>query len=83
MILFLFEGLKREPAILETIKKLFFSPDTEETIIVSYCNNIYQLYSDLIKEDSFIDDIYIETFIKFLQHDLKKTKYYKFTNSKY
>lgn len=73
MILFIFEGEKREPKILETIKTLFFPEDSEETIIVSYCNNIYHLYSKLAEANTFNNnEIDIESVIQFLREDLLK-----------
>ena len=46
MILFVFEGVKREPDLFRTIQRLYFS-NREEQIVCSYNNNIYQLYKDL------------------------------------
>lgn len=43
MILFVFEGERRECCIYETLKKLFFPKDRED-IIFSFGNNIYNLY---------------------------------------
>lgn len=58
MILFVLEGEKREPALIETISHLFFPRETDK-IICSYKNNIYNLYremkSDGDNEDSPID----------------------------
>ena len=50
MILFVFEGSKREPDLFRTIQRLYF-PNKEEQIICSYNNNIYQLYKDLQEYD--------------------------------
>ncbi len=45
MILFVFEGKKREPMLFKALQKLFFRE--EQHILCSYGNNIYQLYKDL------------------------------------
>ena len=50
MILFVFEGVKREPDLFRTIQRLYFS-NREEQIVCSYNNNIYQLYKDLQEYD--------------------------------
>lgn len=42
MILFVFEGVKREPDLFRTIQRLYFS-NRKEQIVCSYNNNIYQL----------------------------------------
>ena len=46
MILFVFEGRKREPALFSTIQTLFFPKDNEH-IVCSFGNNIYELYKEL------------------------------------
>jgi len=46
MILFVFEGKKREPDLFRTIQRLYFS-EKREQLVCSYNNNIYQLYKDL------------------------------------
>lgn len=46
MILFVFEGRKREPALFSTIQTLFF-PKGNEHIVCSFGNNIYELYKEL------------------------------------
>ena len=43
MILFVFEGARREPMLFERIKYLFFEKETD-TIVYSFGNNIYNLY---------------------------------------
>lgn len=50
MILFVFEGNKREPDLFRSIQRLYF-PNKEEQIVCSYNNNIYQLYKDLEEYD--------------------------------
>lgn len=50
MILFVFEGHKREPDLFRSIQRLYF-PNKEEQIVCSYNNNIYQLYKDLEEYD--------------------------------
>ncbi len=47
MILFVFEGKRREPDIFKTLEYLFFPPG--QTIICSFGNNIYELYRQLIE----------------------------------
>ena len=46
MILFVFEGVKREPDLFRTIQRLYFS-NREEQIVCSYNNNIYLTYTDI------------------------------------
>lgn len=45
MILFVFEGTRREPYIFSALKKLYWSE--EETVITTYGCNIYALYSEM------------------------------------
>lgn len=45
MILFVFEGVKREPDLFRTIQQLYFA-NRDEQIVCSYNNNIYQLYKE-------------------------------------
>lgn len=49
MILFVFEGKKREPMLFRTLQTLFFGE--MQHILCSYGNNIYQLYQDLKMDD--------------------------------
>lgn len=46
MILFVFEGKKREPQLYRTIERLYF-PKKNDNIICSFGNNIYDLYNEL------------------------------------
>ena len=46
MILFVFEGVKREPMLFKTIQYLFF-PNKNNQIVCSFGNNIYQLYKEI------------------------------------
>lgn len=46
MILFIFEGNKREPQLFDSIQKLFF-PKDNDAIVCSFGNNIYELYRQL------------------------------------
>lgn len=46
MILFVFEGEKREPDLFRTLQRLFF-PRDNESIVCSFGNNIYELYQEL------------------------------------
>lgn len=48
MILFVFEGCNREPYVYKTIERLYF-PKTNDNIICSFGNNIYDLYSEMMK----------------------------------
>lgn len=43
MILFVFEGERREPIIFTTINFLYFQ-HKEQSIVCSFGNNIYKLY---------------------------------------
>ena len=45
MILFVFEGKRREPDIFRTLEYLFFPKG--QTIVCSFGNNIYELYRQL------------------------------------
>lgn len=60
MILFVFEGVKREPDLFRTIQRLYFS-NWEEQIVCSYNNNIYQLYKDLQEYDGDIVSLLMES----------------------
>ncbi len=44
MILFVFEGEKREITLFKTLEELYFQNEDDEHIICSFCNNIYSLY---------------------------------------
>lgn len=46
MILFVFEGERREPIIFKTINSLYFQRK-EQSIVCSFGNNIYKLYSEM------------------------------------
>ena len=46
MILFIFEGNKREPMLFRSIERMFF-PNKTETICYSFGNDIYELYTQL------------------------------------
>ncbi|MBQ7750019.1 MAG: hypothetical protein IJR77_02210 [Bacteroidales bacterium] len=45
MILFVFEGVEREPRVFRTLERLFFGQG--ERIICSFGNNIYELYRQI------------------------------------
>lgn len=45
MILFVFEGKKREPELFRTMEKLFFQD--RQSIVCSFGNNIYELYRQM------------------------------------
>ena len=46
MILFVFEGAKREPLLFESIRHLFFEKETD-MIVCSFGNNIYNFYKQI------------------------------------
>lgn len=46
MILFIFEGVDREPHIYQTLERLYF-PKDNDNIICSFGNNIYDLYNKM------------------------------------
>ena len=48
MILFVFEGIDREPHVYKTIERLYF-PKENDNIICSFGNNIYNLYNTLVE----------------------------------
>lgn len=48
-ILFIFEGKKTEPYIMQIIKELYFK--NYKYVFVSYCNNIQSLFNELNKDD--------------------------------
>jgi hypothetical protein len=54
MILFVFEGRKREPALFRTIEYLYFRDS--DSVICSYENNIYNLFKEM-SESAFQMDI--------------------------
>lgn len=67
MILFIFEGGVREPALYKTMKYLFLSDSIKDDIIVSYCSNIYSLYQkmkDLAAFDDSVDSADIVAVLK-------------------
>lgn len=49
MILFVFEGVEREPRVFRTLERLFFGQG--ERIVCSFRNNIYELYRQLQEFD--------------------------------
>jgi hypothetical protein len=69
MILFVFEGKKREPSFFKTMKLLFF-PQKSDFIVCSYCNNIYSLYQKLT--DSEGKDLFTQDLIAVLQQEFEK-----------
>lgn len=60
MILFVFEGYKREPRLFEAIKSIFL-PREIEPIVCTYRCNIYKLYSQIKKYDVFNDKESVDT----------------------
>ena len=57
-ILFIFEGEKTEPQILNKMKEFYFPEKSYSIIYASYNGEIYQLYKKL-EEDEFLDVIEI------------------------
>jgi|GEM_PF-6163018 len=53
MILFVFEGERREPAFFRTIEELYFKG--ADSIICSYGNNIYNLFKEMSESDFQMD----------------------------
>ena len=62
MILFVFEGEKREKVIFNTIKQIFFKKT--QTFVYCYCCNIYSLYQEMKTLDVFGDAADILHFLK-------------------
>lgn len=60
MILFVFEGGKREPRLYEAIHTIFMPKDVE-SIVCAYRCNIYKLYSQLREYDVFGDSDSVDT----------------------
>lgn len=46
MILFVFEGEEREPRLYRTLERLYF-PKQNDNIVLSFGNNLYELYNEL------------------------------------
>ncbi|MDR2968255.1 MAG: hypothetical protein LBV32_01470 [Tannerellaceae bacterium] len=61
MILFIFEGARREPALFKTLNKVFLKLEDEEAIVCSYRNNIHNLYK---KMKEFGEDVDIVSIMK-------------------
>lgn len=61
MILFIFEGARREPALYKTLNKIFLKLEDEDAIACSYGNNIYNLYK---KMKEFGEDVDIVSVMK-------------------
>lgn len=53
MILFVFEGKKRENQLYNTIRELFFKDIVLDDVVFSYCSNIYSLYNQMKELDVF------------------------------
>ena len=70
MILFIFEGGVREPALYKTMKYLFLSDSIKDDIIVSYCSNIYSLYKKMKELDAFDEDIDSADIVQVLKEQL-------------
>jgi hypothetical protein len=63
MILFIFEGSRREPELYKTMEYLFFKKK-KDTVICSFCSNIYVLYQKMQASD------FMENIVTVLQHEL-------------
>lgn len=70
MILFIFEGEVREPALYKTMKYLFLSDTIKDDIVVSYCSNIYSLYQKMRELDVFDEDIDSADIVQVLKEQL-------------
>jgi len=73
MILFIFEGEVREPALYKTMKYLFLSNSIKDDIVVSYCSNIYSLYQKMKELDAFDDNIDSADIVQVLKEQLSKS----------
>lgn len=74
MILFIFEGRDREPALYKTMKYLFLSDSIKDDIIVSYCSNIYSLYQKMKELDAFDEDIDSADIVTVLKEQLENSQ---------
>lgn len=74
MILFIFEGGVREPALYKTMKYLFLSDSIKDDIIVSYCSNIYSLYQKMKELDAFDEDIDSADIVTVLKEQLANSQ---------
>lgn len=70
MILFVFEGCKREVQIFNTMQELFFPEDNSDKIKCSYGNNIYSLYERLKDPES---DCFDQDIVSVLKTDSVKS----------
>ncbi len=66
MILFVFEGEKRERQIFETIEHLFF-PTLQDKIINCYSSNIYSLYNEMTNNGSITDPLFFKDIVHILK----------------
>lgn len=66
MKLFIFEGEEREPAIFRSMEYLFFR-ESQDKIICSYGNNIYNLYKEISDDGTITDDLYFQDIVPVLQ----------------
>ena len=69
MILFIFEGTRREPTLYKTMEDLFFPKDNQR-IICSFGNNIYNLYKKMAPANSDESD-FTEDIVSVLKESLK------------
>lgn len=70
MILFVFEGECREPAIFKTIEHLFFE-NSEDRIICSYNNNIHELYNAMTENSGQTDELFVLDVVSVLKDKWK------------
>lgn len=59
MILFVFEGQKREPALFRSLERVIL-PESNERIICSYGNNIHALYQTMTQNGKADEDEYLD-----------------------
>ncbi|MBQ0002290.1 MAG: hypothetical protein KBT21_02005 [Treponema sp.] len=74
MILFIFEGGVREPALYKTMKYLFLSDSIKDDIIVSYCSNIYSLYKKMKELDAFDESVDSADIVTVLKEQLANSQ---------
>lgn len=79
MILFVFEGAKRERDIFRTMEELFFQKSLDK-IVCSYCDNIYHLYSQITDKGRITDPLFYNDIVTVLQKREKDNPNSKIVN---
>ena len=79
MILFVFEGAKRERDIFRTMEELFFQKSLDK-IVCSYCDNIYHLYSQITDKGRITDPLFYNDIVTVLQKREKNNPNSKIVN---